>query len=265
MSSTDLQSTIVTYGSGRVTLNLIVGVHGDERAPIKAAKMLEKYIQKYGAQKSFRLIYANTPAIKKNKRKIDIDLNRCFPGKKKGLTEEKVAHNLLPYLQNTFHNYDFHSTTFKIKPYGIISAYSKHVKKAIRYIGVDNYIVIDLRCLIRFAQNGLAFEMGKDTDEKTVHDTLRLMKRILNYHMVLLSKKKKKSSKANLFQIYGALNKRDYRSLRKCIQDFKRIKEGEVIGISSSGEIVRSQIDFYPMWRDHPDLVNIARKIEIKD
>ena len=193
MSSTDLQSTIVTYGSGRVTLNLIVGVHGDERAPIKAAKMLEKYIQKYGAQKSFRLIYANTPAIKKNKRNIDIDLNRCFPGKEKGLIEEKIAHDLLPYLQDTPHNYDFHSTIFETKPYGIISVYSKHIKKVISYIGVNNYIVTDLRCLIRFTQNGLAFEMGKDTNEQTVNNTLRLMKRILSHHSVLLLKKKKYS------------------------------------------------------------------------
>ena len=225
----------------------------------------KEWIAAHPVCKSFRVIYMNTPAIKKNKRYIDVDLNRCFPGKKNGSSEERLAYEALPYLQNTPYNYDFHSTAFDAEPYGVISVYNAHIKKVIRRTGVNNYVVTDLRCLVRFAQNGLAFEMGNDARPQTARNTFGLMKRILAYHGVISEQAKKTPSTVRLFQVYGALNKKDYRSMEKSIQDFKRVKEDDKLGVSLDGETVKSQIDFYPMWRNHPDMINVARRIEIKD
>ena len=59
-------------------------------------------------------IYANTEAIKKNKRYIEKNMNRCFFNKVSGETyEEQRVQNIIPYLKKSEYLLDIHNTTNK--------------------------------------------------------------------------------------------------------------------------------------------------------
>lgn len=265
MKKTLQKSKIITFGSGPAVFNLVVGVHGNEQAPVKAALMLEKYLRKNAMEGNFRLIFANVLAIQKHKRFAETDLNRCFPGRKKGVYEERLAYDLYPILKNTPFNFDFHSTTFPVKPYGLVSTYSKETKGIINHLDLANYVFTDNNCLIKFATNGMGFEMGNDQQKQTVLRTFQLMKKILEYFNILPGEQiKKTASVAKIFLIYNALNKKEIKPLKN-LRDFMPVKRGQVIGFSPTHEKVLATNGFYPVWTNHPHIINMAKEIIITD
>ena len=67
-------------------LVLICCLHGNEGYGLEVCK----------GQSLFPFVLANEKALEENKRFIDWDLNRCFPGNRKGNYEEKIkAQNFL--------------------------------------------------------------------------------------------------------------------------------------------------------------------------
>jgi succinylglutamate desuccinylase len=70
----------------KILLNILT--HGDETIGIAVAKELQKLKIK---QNVLSIQRANTKAYGQNKRYIDQDLNRSFPGKKPGNHEQMLA------------------------------------------------------------------------------------------------------------------------------------------------------------------------------
>lgn len=265
MKKIQQKSKIVTFGSGPAKFNLVVGVHGNEQSPAKAAILLEKYLQKNKLTGNFRLIFANTSALQRNGRFMETDLNRCFPGKESGLYEEKLAYDLSFIIKNTPFNFDFHSTTFAVKTYGIISTYSEETRGIINYLDIPNYVFTDNNCLIKFASNGIGFEMGDDREKKTVFETFKLMKKILAYFNIIPTEKIKKITlERKVFLIYNALNKKDIRPLKN-LRDFILVKRGQTIGLSPTNKKIIATDSFYPVWTNHPNIINMAKNIIIKN
>jgi len=257
---------ITTFGQGAVLFNIIVGVHGDEHAPVKAVDMLKEYLKNKPIAKSFRIIIANTKALKSNKRFIETDLNRCFPGKRDGMYEEELANYLLVLLGQVEYNFDFHTTSFPVKPYGLFSTYSLEIKRLLPRLGLSNYIFSDNDCLIKFAKNGIGFEMGCESQNKTNIETYKLMRRILErFGVIPNSVNKMNISKVNLLLIYGALYKKTFLFLNKNIKDFDLIKCGTYVGTSKLRHKIFAKNNFYPIWAHNSRLINLARKIVIKD
>ncbi|MFA6593669.1 MAG: succinylglutamate desuccinylase/aspartoacylase family protein [Candidatus Buchananbacteria bacterium] len=84
---------------------LVVATHGDETIGIEAIKILANY----NLEKYFDILIANPRAWKSNKRFIDIDLNRCYPGNKKSrLYEQKIAAENLACAMNYKYIIDIH-------------------------------------------------------------------------------------------------------------------------------------------------------------
>lgn len=117
-------SDIVTIGIGNFPTIGIVGLcHGDE---VVGRKVLDRLQQELPPlqQGKIHLIYANLPAEEAGKRCIETDLNRCFPGRKDGLLEERIAYDLRDILHDCQYVLDIHSTTLPHVPF-VISTVGK--------------------------------------------------------------------------------------------------------------------------------------------
>ena len=89
---------VIRIGSGKPGVGIVCGMHGDEKTPLLIASKLKDIKLMKGSLHIF--LGVNQLAHKLNKRFVDADLNRSFPGKEDGNLEERIAIKLLKELEN---------------------------------------------------------------------------------------------------------------------------------------------------------------------
>lgn len=85
MISLGYMETFQKGGQGTPEAVILGGIHGDEPVGKTA---IEQAISKFKHTKPVEYIIANEKALEKNRRYIDEDLNRAFPGEQKALSHE---------------------------------------------------------------------------------------------------------------------------------------------------------------------------------
>jgi hypothetical protein len=113
---------------GKAKVSVICCVHGDE--PF-GAKVFEFYSSRVNKIEGLQLILANEEALAKGDRFVDTDLNRCFPGKREGNNEERLAHSIIDLLQGSQYVIDVHTTTSDIAMTPIVANLGAGVKRII--------------------------------------------------------------------------------------------------------------------------------------
>lgn len=257
---------IDNYGHGECHFNIIVGVHGDERAPIEAYVLLKEYLAGREIKKAFNIITANETALAKGQRYIESDLNRCFPGKSDGDLEERLANEMGPILRKARYNFDLHSTTVPIKkPYGIISVYSQALHRSMSHTGVENYIFDNSESLIKFAPKALAIEVGCENDPLSIENAFEIMKNILIYFGVIDKETTLMPCVPSIFLIYHFVLKERFTSLSSELKDFTRVNKGDILGIGKNNEQIRAEEAFYIILVNDKEAFKKAKKISIEE
>ncbi len=96
---------ITSKGKGTPRIVILTGVHGDEKSPLLVAEQLKKLKVNRG---KLEIVGVNNKALRLNKRFVEKDLNRVFPGKPNGCHEEKLAFKLASFLKDTDLVIDLH-------------------------------------------------------------------------------------------------------------------------------------------------------------
>ena len=111
----DLAIPVLTYGSGRPTVSLVAGVHGDEVAGLFVFDKLINELPDYKGQ--LRLIPSANPVAQalslRASPRDNLDLNRIFPGRADGQLPELIAYRLMKILSDSDLVIDFHSFGLK--------------------------------------------------------------------------------------------------------------------------------------------------------
>ena len=257
---------IEKFGQGEPRFNIIVGIHGNETAPVKGFILLKKYIEDKNIKKAFCVIITNEKAFKANKRFIKVDLNRCFPGNPKGCYEERLANQLMVETSKAEFNFDFHSTSTSIdKPYGIVSIYNKKVHKIMAATGIKNYIFDSNESLIKFATNSLAFEVGCERDHRSPDNAFMIMKNILINFNAINEKIKFKHYLPNIYLIYHFIPRSKFLSLNDKLIDFEYVEKGETIGRLKNKKLLIASEGFYPISVKDKIAIKKAKRITIKE
>lgn len=247
-------------------LSFIVGTHWDERAPIKALDILKQDLKWQDLKKNIKIIYANTEAIKENKRFIEKDLNRSFGGWGNWSYEERLANILKEELKKTLYNFDFHTTNFEIiAPYWVVSTYSATIKEILSCLWIVNNIFTDSECLIKDAPNGIWFEIWYDKNPRSVTNTLIIMKNILEYFWIIEKKRKDIHSEINIFLIYKLIDKLNFLAIDNNLSDFKQVYIWDNLWISVDWKQILAEEKFFPIWVQDPRWIRMAKKIHIEE
>jgi predicted deacylase len=146
---------------------LFIATHGNEKIGLKVAREIEKL-----NISNLVIQIGNERALRSNKRYIDQDLNRSFPGKKNGNYEERRAFELTPIIKSADLVIDIHSTTSNTKDTLIVSKLNKETLGCIESI-YPKYVVImenSKNSLISQAKIGISFEYGKDNSQTTMNN-----------------------------------------------------------------------------------------------
>ena len=111
----DLAIPVLTYGSGRPTLSLVAGIHGDEVAGLFVFDKLINELDDFEGQ--LRLIPSANPVAQalslRASPRDNLDLNRIFPGRADGQLPELIAYRLMKVLSDSDVVIDFHSFGLK--------------------------------------------------------------------------------------------------------------------------------------------------------
>jgi len=229
----------------KIILNILT--HGDERIGLRVAKEIEKLNVAKGI---LGVQVANEKAAKEYKRFIDQDLNRSFPGKKRGNYEERLAYRLLPKISSADVVIDIHSTTTNLKDAVIVTKIDKKTIETAKAVGPKYLIYMKFdkeTALISSAKVGMAFEYGKDKDSQTLNKIVLSIKRLLVYLNVAQFRAGVSASKINFFEVSLRVPKPRGYKMFPGIKNYRLVRRGQKFAINKKGEVIVAKRDFYPI------------------
>jgi succinylglutamate desuccinylase len=236
----------------RVLVN--VCSHGNETVGLDVQDMCNDLKIKNG---SLTFNIGNPEAIRQGKRFIDSDLNRSFPGLENGTYEERIAFEMMKYLPLFDYVIDIHSTVSGMDNCLITEDNSPEIQKLISSCSNCDVVLhmtatkgssIFTAC----RQSGkniptIAFEYGDNSKEivkKTYDDLISIL---VNIGVVEQINNVKIIKNPNQFECYSTFPRSYNDILDQSIINYKLVKKGEIVAISSLGIKVLAQEDFYPI------------------
>jgi len=158
-------------GGGSPVVGVVACLHGNEPLGRKAIELLKNVPLKRGM---LFFLFANEEAAEENKRFIDADLNRCFPGNVNGNHEERLAVEILEKIKYCDYVIDVHATTAKTEAFIIMT---KELKKIAGLIPLKKAVkmgkgIASGKALIDYANNGLSLEFPLDFSAERVKECI---------------------------------------------------------------------------------------------
>lgn len=207
---------------------LICFLHGNEGYGLKVCK----------TQTLFPFFIGNPLAVEKKVRFVDVDMNRCFPGKKNGKTEERFAFELLEKLKNFDFVIDLHSTSNSCPIFGIITQPSKEKIEFAKKMGLKKLVIMPEhfasgKALIDFVKCGISLEVGPHNRKESVSETLNLLDN--------LSEDKNYNEKLEIYEVKKIIEKRATNIL---IKNFDFVKKGDSIAVDNEF-VQKAEKDFF--------------------
>ncbi|MCL5099958.1 MAG: succinylglutamate desuccinylase/aspartoacylase family protein [Candidatus Marsarchaeota archaeon] len=223
-------------GSGNVKIAVVGSIHGNE---LVGSRVIARLAMNPPAGVWLRLIVANEAAISLNRRFVDVDGNRCFPGSRNGNTEQRMAFELLEAIEGCDYLIDIHST-FARQPDIIIVTHKRAMALA-RRIPVKKIVVMERAIanggsLIDYADCGVSLEFSRSRSTAYVENIVR-------------------TTISNLVTHRETSGKEMYHSIRfvpklgtpSGIRNFIMVKKGATIQVAN-GKRIRSATSFYPLF-----------------
>ena len=220
--------------------------HGNERVGARVLEALRDILIKQG---TLILNIAHKEVFMSGKRFIDQDLNRVFPGKPDGNTEERLAYELAPLVQAADIVLDIHSTESGLHESLIVTKIDDSTRSVIDFVGPKRVLVMsisDKHSLISSAKVGIAFEYGRDRSETTYRETIRGIMRILIGLGMTEGRLRRKKRSGEYYRISRALEKPGGFLVGKDIRNFKLVRKGQAVAGNGSQRL-RAPQDFYPV------------------
>jgi predicted deacylase len=202
----------------------VVGcLHGNEVLGMDLYKEIQPRIAEFD---NLIFIIANVEAYKLAKRFIDQDLNRCFPGDKKGNKEQQIAARIYELVKDADCLIDIHTTTSPgFKMAAITSSLTNAKMNIITLFGAKDVVVMSpeliSKSLIGNTKVGVSLEYGLSlgSQESTVAG---MATALMNLQKQTGNKLRQKFN-ANVYDLVGAIPKNGNEHLK--LANFKYSKE----------------------------------------
>jgi tryptophanyl-tRNA synthetase len=211
-------------------LVIVCCLHGNERFGLDVCK----------SQSLFPFVLANEKALEENKRFIDADLNRVFPGNFQGNHEEKLAAELTENLKSFEYVLDLHSSSNECPLFGIITKPNEEKIEFAKKLGLKKLVIMSPsfasgKALIDFTNCGISLEVGPHERSENIDEVLELINNFAggkNYNNDL-----------EIFEVVSIVKKLGREIL---IKNFEPVFNGQVISQDTNFE-QKAEYDFVPV------------------
>lgn len=211
-------------------LVIVCCLHGNERYGLSICE----------SQSLLPFVLANEQALKENKRFIDADLNRSFPGNKNGNHEEKIAAELLENLANFNYVLDLHSSSNFCPLFGIITQPNKEKIEFARKLGLTKLVIMPEsfasgKSMIDFVKCGLSLEIGPHERKENINEVKKLLTNFVE--------QKNYPENLEVFEVFSIIKKEREKIL---IRNFEKVRKGQKITEDEGGSQL-TEFDFVPV------------------
>ncbi len=260
-----MKQKVVKKSGIKGPLVVVLGcIHGNEKT---GAEVID-YLKKIKIKRGTLVLQIGNPLAKlKNRRFIDQDLNRSFPGKIKGNYEEMLAYKLKLLISRADFVIDLHTSTADTKSFAIATKRNKSVIKLVSILNLSRIVFMNKnfsrKALTYYCKAGISLEYGKNTSKKLIiADILTMLGRL-----GLTDFKKRKIIKTKFYSVISTLKKNNRHVLSKNIRNFKSVKKGDIIANLDKKKL-RATKNFYPILfgeKAYKDIFGFcAKKITIR-
>ena len=243
-------SRIITIGKGNPTLGIVGLCHGDE---VSGGVILDELADNLSPQQgTVTLIYAHLPASKANKRYIEVNLNRIFPGNETGKLEERIAFHLQPVLSTCDYVVDIHSTSEPTTPFAISTIDNENFSAFASETGLGYYVIMTPemargKSLIDYVNQqggqGISFEAGSHTDQAAISTAREVIQKILRNKGFIIGDKSRSSMQK--FIAMGVVRAPTGNFTQYRVDNFKLLPAGVPYGNDGTSEYSLEE-DCYP-------------------
>ncbi len=253
------------FGSGRKKLCIVTCLHGDEKEGLTALKILERL---EGIDGKVKVIVANLLAVKHDKRFLESDLNRVFPGSRFGNYEERLAREIVREVRRCPLVVDLHSTSTFSPPFAISTKEGqKHLELA-SLTGVKRLVLMGDeiakgKALIDHCRTGISIELGKKGSYAARENCRKIISNLLvNLGMI---EGEGKASDPRIYRTMFFLRAPEG-GFECSLHNFSYVKKGQIIG-KGKGTLLKAREPFYSILvgEEHSDLLLIGVKEVGKD
>lgn len=155
-------------------IGIVVCLHGNEPLGLDVIKKIDSNIPTF---------VGNPLALKKNVRFLEVDMNRCFPGKINGKHEEKEACNLLEKVKGFKYLIDIHSSSCNIELFGILTKPNKEKVNLAKKMGLKKIVIMKDNfakglSLIDHLNCAISIEVGPHARKKNVSEIVEAIQNL---------------------------------------------------------------------------------------
>ncbi|MBU4351717.1 MAG: succinylglutamate desuccinylase/aspartoacylase family protein [Nanoarchaeota archaeon] len=193
-------------------LGIVCCLHGNEPYGLEVANKL-----------NVSYFMGNEKALELNKRFIDSDLNRCFPGDVNGNHEEQLAYSLLTKLKDFDYVIDLHSCSNKCPLFGIITKANDEKIELAKKLGLEKLVIMSDalasgNALIDNVNLGISLEIGPHLSADNVDKVAEKINNILE--------DKNRNEDMDIYEVFEIIKKKGSNVL---IENFEEVTKGELI------------------------------------
>ncbi len=196
-------STILSFGYNPPVITLVCCLHGDESFGETVFNYFKEHASRFG---DFKLILAHPAALQAKKRFFEDDMNRSFPGSPEGSIESRLAHSLLPEIQDCSYLVDIHTTVSDVKMAPIITSLNKITRRLINACPAREVAFVQpplsTKSMIGQVQNGISLEYNV-----TYAKTQEALQTVIDFITLLLSQEQRPTRKRKVFYIDDTIAK----------------------------------------------------------
>lgn len=234
---------VIDIGNGKPDAFVVGLLHGNEPCGKTSIENIIKK-EKYPEGLNIRFIMANEKAFSEDKRYIDEDLNRSFPGDESSENHEiNLAYELTEQLEKNKPILTIHSSVSTPKSFGIIRTLTPTTESIIDSLDT-NLIVKNKKfhsgsMISEYGKNCLELECGRQKAKETEKTA---EKEILNFLKGIFNKNDKKE-----YKIYKLEEKVEGSQYNFLGENFSLIKKGEIFAEKESDKKIAKE-NFYPVF-----------------
>jgi len=213
-------------GKEKMKLAVVCCLHGTEPYGLEVVKRLPASIPYF---------IGNKKALKENKRFIETDLNRSFPGSPNGNHEEKLAYSLNQKLKDFDYILDIHSSSNECPLFGIITNLNREKVEFARRLGLRRLVkmapqIAGGKALIDYVKCGISLEIGPHQRKENAEEVIRAIMNLINNVNY--------SQNLAIYEIFSLIKKEREKIL---IKNFEEVKKGQVIAEDSAGQQIAEE------------------------
>jgi len=231
---------------------IITCLHGDEGALLEVAKKFRDRA---------KIIVGNPEGLKQNKRFIEADLNRVFPGNKNGTKyEERRAAEILEEIKGYDQVIDLHSSSSNVELFGILTKPNNKNLALAKSLGLKKVVVMSEelahgKSLLDYHDNSISLEVGPHSQTESMAEVDKSLKGFFNGEQT-------NDTELERFTVFKLIKCEE--QITGLINNFEEVKKGQLI--AKGNKEYYAEFDFFPVLvgeKAYKGIICLAAKKEI--